>query len=102
MEGLEGSEFDLNKVVKFLGMLFSESDDFNITLDKNVLIIKITSNLGKVITKANVPVNVKNNDILGWYCDEVNLCLLPIRDNKFMLRNGCGKNKTIRSLHTVF
>ena len=102
MESSEENRFDLTDVNKFLDRLFNRNDSFKITLDKNVLIITVTNSLGKPITKARVPVNIKNNDILGWYCEDSGFCLLPIRDKKFMLKNGCGKNKAIRPLHATF
>ena len=99
---VDKTNFDKEGVSNFLSLLFKDSDIIDIEIDNVVLILTITSVTGKKIRKANVPVNIKNNDILGWYCEDYDLCLLPLRNGKFMLKKGCGKNKHIRSLKTIF
>ena len=95
-------EFDLVKVQKFLSILFNETDDIHISGGKNKLNVVVTAATGRKVYKPNVPFNVKNNGTLGWFDEELNLCLLPIKDNRYELRNGCNRNKSIRPLHATF
>jgi hypothetical protein len=95
-------DFDLIKVREFLNILFNETDDIHISGSKNKLIISVTTSTGRKVFKPKVPFNVKNNGTLGWFDEELNLCLLPMRDNKYELRNGCNRNKSIRPLHAIF
>ena len=95
-------EFNLDKVNKFLTILFNETDDIHMTTESNRTVLTVTTSLGHKVYKPKVPFNIKSNGTLGWYDSELNLCLLPIKDNKYLLRKGCGKSKPIRSLHIVF
>ena len=102
LEFLIGSGFNINHVDEFLSLLFNDSDIIDIEMDNVVLILSIKTITGKSVRKAKLPVNIKNNDILGWFCEDYNLCCLPLRNGKFMVKHGCGRNKHIRSLHMVF
>jgi len=99
---LDDTNFNKSDVGNFLSLLFKDSDNIDIVVDNIVLILDITTSMGRKVKKANLPVNIKNNDILGWYCEDYDLCLLPLRNGKFMLKQSCGKNKHIRSLRADF
>ena len=96
------NNFNMEKVYAFLGKLFKESDKVSIINMGTSLNIKLTSHNGRKITKANVAVNIKDRSVLGWYDEELDLCLIPVRDGGFTLNNGCCSNKPIRPLLATF
>jgi len=99
---LSGTNFDLDEVVSFLSLLFKTSNKVSIKVDGNILNIGMKDSTGRMVKKAVIPVNIKSHDTLGWYCEESELCLLPLRNGDYILKNGCGNNKQIRPLKTVF
>jgi len=94
--------YDTKKVDEFLTLVFKDTDDIRITPDNNILILDVENEAGRRLRKARVPVNIKDRNLLGWFSDEHNLCLLPLKNGKFILKTGCSKNKAIRPLTATF
>jgi len=101
MDSVDFGSFVVKDVLSFLTMLFKESDKLNIKLDRDVLTLEIRDCVGNPVNKPRYPVNIKNNNKLGWYCERYKLCLLPMFNGKYILRKGCGKNKPIRPLDAI-
>ena len=89
--------YDYEKVKDFLSIVFTNNEDVELSVENNVIIVSVTIN-GKQVTRSKLPVNIKDRDTLGWHSDEHNLCLLPLKNGKFIMKVGCNKNRAIRSL----
>jgi len=94
--------YDMNKVGSFLNILFDNDVTIDVKPSNNILLLDVKNSSGVSLKKADLPVNIKDRDSLGWYSSDHNLCLLPLKNGKFLLKIGCNKNKPIRPITATF
>ena len=99
---LTDTPFKKLDISKFLLLLFKDSSKVSMVKSNNTLIVSVKDDMGKVVRKTLLPVNIKRNDTLGWYSDEYKLCLMPLNNGDYVLRYGCGTDVPIRSLNIKF
>ena len=103
MESNNGNNsFIMKDVYEFLGKLFNVTDKITTSMGNNAIRIKITNSIGRKVSKAKLAVNIKDRSTLGWYDEVLDLCLIPVNGNEFILKKGCASNKPIRPLEATF
>jgi len=100
---LGDTTYDLKDIEKFLSRLFrgKDLDRVEIVPEEQVLRISAFDSLGNLIKKPLCPPNIKEGTVLSYYFEDKNLCLKPLRDNRFILRKGCSHKKTVRPLFSL-
>ena len=96
--------FSFDEITKFLTKMFKDKDASKITIipEEKTLKIEVRDELGNLVTDTICPPNIKEGTILGYYYLEKKLCLLPLRDGRFVLKRGCKHNKVIRPLFSLY
>lgn len=98
------NRYNMDDVKELLDKLFRKPyyKEYNISVENEVLVLEVTDDNFNTISKIDVFPNVKNNRSLGYFDTKVNLCVLPISNDRFIIKKGCNKNIPIRPLFAKF
>lgn len=99
----EVNQFDIEVIKRLIVSLFKKIyiNEVNITLYKDEFYFYVTDIGNRKTNRTVYPYNIKNKSTLGYYCSNVNIMLMPIKNNSFRGRFGIGTNKPIRNLFDI-
>jgi len=95
------NNINVKHITMFLNKLFNNIDKINIIKYKTYNIIEIQDMSDRFITISKYPYNIKDKSNLGFYYSKFNYTLLPLKNNRFLLKIGIGTNLPIRELFSI-
>ena len=96
-------KFNLKDVEEFIEKMFKDKGGHKVIIkpEERTLKIEVLDEIGNRVKEALCPPNIKEGTILGYYYLEKKLCMLPLKDRKFIIKKGCKHNKIVRPLFSL-
>lgn len=98
---VNSNNINIRHITIFLNKLFNNIYKINIIKYKTHNIIEIYDISDRFIAISKYPYNIKDKSNLGFYCKKFNYTLLPLKNNRFLLKIGIGTNLPIRDLFSI-